>query len=203
VRSFLNRPVCNHSADHDILRPRDGKDLTIPRIEAALMEALHMSGALAHTLASGLKPLVRKDGTLDLVDTRTHNVMEHDRSPTRLDTRQGDNWTMQPAMLDAMLADAGGGPMTIKSMAKTLARRKREHVASGGEPMPTKIVITNLLMTVSFINVEQSGAPTPENVRQFWTEERFQDYILNNPVQRTLHGLLWRVGLLLWYLLLG
>ena len=41
------------------------------------MEALHMSGALAHTLASGLKPLIRKDGTLDLVDTRTHNVMEH------------------------------------------------------------------------------------------------------------------------------
>jgi hypothetical protein len=147
------------------------------------MEALHMSGALAHTFASGLKPLVRKDGTLDLVDTRKHDVMEHDRSPTRLDFRQGDNWTMQPAMLDAMLADGGGGPMTIRSMAKTYRRREREHVACGGPPMSRKLWFTNLLMTVSFINVEGTGHPSPDNVRQFWMEERFQDYILRNPTR--------------------
>jgi len=60
------------------------------------MEALHMSGTVAHSLANTLKPIVRKDGTFDLVDTRMHNVVEHDRSLTRLDFRQGDNYTMQP-----------------------------------------------------------------------------------------------------------
>jgi hypothetical protein len=167
------------------------------------MEALHMSGALAHTLASGLRPLVRKDGTLDLVDTRKHNIMEHDRSPTRLDFRQGDNWTMQPKMLEAMLADAKGGDMTIHTISKTYRRRQSEHIASGGPPLSWKLWFTNLLMTVSFINVEATGHPSPENVRQFWTEERWQDYVLHDPVERTLHGLLLRVGLLLWYLVVG
>jgi hypothetical protein len=77
-------------------RPRDGKNITLPRLEAALMEALHMTGTVAHALANTLKPVLREDGTFDLVDARTHNVVEHDRSFTRLDFRQGDNYTMQP-----------------------------------------------------------------------------------------------------------
>jgi hypothetical protein len=77
-------------------RPRDGKNITMARLEAALMEALHMSGAAAHAISQPLKPLLRKDGTFDLVDARVHNVAEHDRSLTRFDFRQGDNYTMQP-----------------------------------------------------------------------------------------------------------
>ena len=61
------------------------------------MVALHMSGTVAHSLANTLKPVVRKDGTFDLVDARKHNVVEHDRSLTRLDFRQGDNYSLQPA----------------------------------------------------------------------------------------------------------
>jgi hypothetical protein len=60
------------------------------------MVALHMSGTVAHALANTLKPILREDGTFDLVDTRKHNVVEHDRSLTRLDYRQGDNYTLQP-----------------------------------------------------------------------------------------------------------
>lgn len=59
------------------------------------MEALHMTGTVAHALANSIKPLVRKDGTFDLVDTRKHNLVEHDRSMTRLDFRHGDNYTLQ------------------------------------------------------------------------------------------------------------
>ena len=55
-----------------------------------------MTGTVAHTLALQLKPVLRKDGTFDLIDARTHNVVEHDRSMTRLDFRHGDNYTMQP-----------------------------------------------------------------------------------------------------------
>jgi len=55
-----------------------------------------MSGTVAHALANTLRPVTRKDGTFDLVDVRTHNVVEHDRSLTRLDFRQGDNYTFQP-----------------------------------------------------------------------------------------------------------
>jgi len=60
------------------------------------MVALHMTSTVAGALANAIKPLVRDDGTFDLVDTRMHNLVEHDRSFTRLDFRHGDNYTMQP-----------------------------------------------------------------------------------------------------------
>ena len=60
------------------------------------MTALHMSGTVGHALANTLKPVLREDGTFDLADSRKHNVVEHGRSLTRLDFRQGDNYTLQP-----------------------------------------------------------------------------------------------------------
>jgi hypothetical protein len=102
-----------------------------------------------------------------------------------------------------MLDDAEGGPMTVKSMAKTYLRRKREHKASGGDGLPLKIWFANLIMTVSYINTEATGHPSPENVEQFWTEERFQDYILKNPAPRTLHGLVAKALVLLWHITVG
>ena len=53
---------------------RDGKNITVPSLEAALHTALHMSPLAAKSLTSALKPLLREDGTFDLVDTRKHNV---------------------------------------------------------------------------------------------------------------------------------
>jgi hypothetical protein len=81
------------------IRPRDGKDLTIPQIEEALMISLHQTKSLAASIARPLNQILRPDGTFDLVDMRRHNVIEHDASMTRLDARQGDNYTFQPAML--------------------------------------------------------------------------------------------------------
>lgn len=60
------------------------------------MEGVHATGTLAHALAGTMKPVLREDGTFDLSDSRTHNVLEHDTSLTRLDFRQGDNFSMQP-----------------------------------------------------------------------------------------------------------
>ena len=64
-----------------------------------------MDWLAAASLTSTLPPLCREDGTFDLVDTRRHNEIEHDSSFTRLDFHQGDNYTFQPAMLQAMMAD--------------------------------------------------------------------------------------------------
>ncbi|CAG9948791.1 unnamed protein product [Clonostachys rosea f. rosea IK726] len=99
--NIADRALCpglNTLANQGYL-PRDGKNITLPRLEAALMEALYITGTVAHALANTLKPVLREDGTFDLVDVRTYNMVEHDRSFTRLDFRQGDNYTMQPRML--------------------------------------------------------------------------------------------------------
>ncbi|KIW03747.1 uncharacterized protein PV09_05054 [Verruconis gallopava] len=113
------------------LRPRDGKNISVAEVEHALMTALHMSKAAAKSLTSSLPPLLRKDGKFDLVDTRRHDIIEHDASFTRLDFRQGDNYTFQPHMLEAMIQDAEGGDVTLRTLAKTFIRRHQESRAAG------------------------------------------------------------------------
>ncbi|KAI9167867.1 ABC multidrug transporter B [Paramyrothecium foliicola] len=172
--NIADRPPCpglNALANQGYL-PRDGKNITLPRLEAALMEALHMTGTIAHALASSVKPLLHEDGTFDLVDLRKHGVIEHDRSMTRLDFRQGDNYTMQPRMLEAMIDDAAGGPVTLKTLAKSYTRRKEEHKASGGQSLGLRLWFVHLLITVGYVNTEATGHPSPEQVRTFYTEER-------------------------------
>ncbi|KAH8888020.1 Cloroperoxidase [Thozetella sp. PMI_491] len=195
-------PGLNALANQGYL-PRDGKNITLPRLEAALMVALHMSGTVAHALANALKPILREDGTFDLADSRMHGVVEHDRSMTRLDFRQGDNYTMQPQMLQAMLDDAEGGPLTLKTLSKSYIRRKKEHQATGGQPLGLHMWFVNLLITVGFINSEATGHPSPQQVKTFYVEERLEEYILENPVQRSLHGLVWKSMVLLWHVTFG
>jgi hypothetical protein len=193
-------PGLNALANQGYL-PRDGKNITLPRVEAALMTALHMTSTVAGALANSLKPVLREDGTFDLVDARTHNVVEHDRSFTRLDFRHGDNYTMQPRMLQAMLDDAEGGPLTIKTLSKTYARRRREHKETHGDSLGIRLRFVSLLIAVGFINTETTGHPSPEQVTTFYTEERLEDYILNNPEPRTLRGLVRKAVKLQWYLI--
>ncbi|KAK7211070.1 hypothetical protein V2G26_018248 [Clonostachys chloroleuca] len=193
-------PGLNALANQGYL-PRDGKNITLPRLEAALMEALHMTGTVAHALANTLKPVLREDGTFDLVDARTHNVVEHDRSFTRLDFRQGDNYTMQPRMLQAMLDDTQGGPVTLHTLSKTSIRRRKEHKESNGPPLGIKMWFVDALIAVGFINAETTGHPSPKQVATFYTEERLEDYILKNPEPRTLKGLLWKALKMQWYVL--
>lgn len=181
--------------------PRDGKNITLPRLEAALMTALHMSGTVARTLADQIKSVVREDGTFDLVDVRQHNLLEHDRSFTRLDFRHGDNYTMQPLMLQAMLDDANGGPISIKTLSKTYARRQKEHKESGGASFDLRMRMVSMLIAVGFVNASAVAEPTPQQVRVFYEEEKLEDWILQNPEPRTLRGLVWKAIRLQWHLI--
>ena len=98
---------------------RDGKGITLPQTQHALMKALHMDWLAAASLTSSLPPLLHDDGTYDLVDTRRHNVIEHDSSFTRLDFHQGDNYTFQRDMLESMIKDAARHPNSLVYSSKT------------------------------------------------------------------------------------
>jgi hypothetical protein len=195
-------PGLNALANQGYL-PRDGKNITLAQVQDALKTALHMSTPLATSLTNSLKPLLAKDGTFSLVDMRRHNVLEHDVSFTRLDFHQssdGDNYTFQPAMFDALLADAGGGDVTVKSLAKTYARRKKESRAAGSPRLPLKLWFVNVLQTVSLLNTAQTGGKlSRELMTTFYTEERFPDIILENEKTRTLLGLVGHGVVLLWH----
>jgi hypothetical protein len=192
-------PGLNSLANQGYL-PRDGKNISLPQVEAALMTGLHMSSTLASTLAHTLRPLCRADGTFDLHDMRKHNVLEHDRSFTRLDFRQGDNYTFQPAMFQAFLDDAKGGPVTIQTLAKTYVRRKKECKRSGAPSLPFTLWGVNLIQTVSFYHTAAMSTLSKETMTTFYVEERFTDAILQNPKKRTLLGLVWDTVILMNYI---
>jgi len=180
---------------------RDGKNITLPQVEAALKSTLHMSTALASSLTRSLKPLLRKDGTFDLTDMRKHNVLEHDASFTRLDIIQGDNYTFQPTLFKAFLDDAKGGPVTIKTLAKTYIRRNKESRAVGSHRLPINLWFVNVLQTVSLLNTAQTGGKlNRELLNTFYEEERFPDVILKNEKKRTLLGLIGHAASLLFHI---
>jgi Peroxidase, family 2 len=164
------------------------------------MSALHMDKPLASALTNSLKPLVHKDQTFSLADMRQHNIIEHDASFTRLDFRQGDNYTLQPPLLQALLADADGGPVTVKSLAKTYVRRRKESKAAGSPSLPINLWFVNLLQSVSFLNTAATGGKlSRELMLTFYTEERFPEEILRNEKPRTLFGLVGNAFVLLFY----
>ncbi|KAL1594517.1 hypothetical protein SLS60_010277 [Paraconiothyrium brasiliense] len=181
-------------------RARDGKNLTVAQVDAALKTALHMSPLAAKSLTGALKGLLRKDGTFDLVDTRRHNVIEHDSSFTRLDFHQGDNYTFQPQMLEDMIKDADGGDVTLRSMAKTFIRRGKESREAGAPRLPLNLWFVRVLQYVGLINSAQTGGKLNREILEaVFAEERFPDVILNNPKPRTVLTLLSNaLGMMYW-----
>jgi hypothetical protein len=173
-------------------------------VQHALMTALHMDWLAAASLCSSLPPLVRKDGTFDLVDTRRHNVIEHDSSFTRLDFCQGDNYTFQPELYQAMLDDANGGPVTHKSMAKTFKRRDKESQAAGAPKLPISLWFVRVLLYVGAINTCQTGGILPSEVAHaVFVEERFPAVVLDNPKKRTVFTLLGNALGMMKYIVFG
>jgi hypothetical protein len=155
------------------------------------MTALHMDWLAAASLTASLPPLLHNDGTYDLVDTRRHNVIEHDSSFTRLDFHQGDNYTFQPKMLEDMIKDADGGPVTHRSLAKTFIRRDRESRAAGAPRLPLNLWFVRVLQSVGVMNTAQTGGIlTREVLEAVFVEERFPAVILDNPKPRTVFTLL-------------
>lgn len=167
------------------------------------MTSLHQDKALASSIARPLRQILHSDGTFDLHDMRRHNVIEHDASLTRLDARQGDNYTFQPAMLQAMLADAHDGPVTVKTLAKSYNRRKRERKADGGAPLPLNLWFVNIIQTVSLLNTADTGGKLSREVLEpFYVEERIPDVMLESRNTRTLTGLLIYAAKLMFYIVL-
>lgn len=163
-----------------------------------------MSKTAAHALTTALPPLVRADGTFDLADTRKHNVIEHDASFTRLDACQGDNYTFQPHMLAAMIADASGGPVTLRSMARTFIRRGKESRAAGAPRLGLKLWGVRVLQYVGLMNTAQTGGVlSVEVLRAVFEEERFPDVILDNEKPRTIFTLLGNALGMMWWVIIG
>lgn len=173
------------------------------QVQAALVTALHMSKFASASLTNALKPLVRKDGTFDLIDTRKHNVIEHDSSFTRLDFHEGDNYTFQPHMLQAMLDDADGQTVTLRSLARTFIRRGKESKSAGAPSLPISLWFVRMLQAVGVRNSCQLGDLSKEVLEAVFAEERFPDEVLQNTKPRTVFTLLGNAMGMMYWIIIG
>lgn len=101
--------------------------------KSTLSEVYNVDPSFAETLAQqGLSTVPHiSANALDLGDLRKHNAIEHDASLVHADFSTGDNSTPQPALLEALLADAEGEFITISSIARTRRRRETESQKAG------------------------------------------------------------------------
>jgi hypothetical protein len=111
----------------------------------ALSEVYNVDASFATSLATDALSSVPHTAAnaLDLSDLNKHDVIEHDASLTRNDAIQGDNHSVQPALVQALLADAAGtgsdGVLTITSLSKTRARREQESRKVGSPALSMKM----------------------------------------------------------------
>jgi cytochrome bd-type quinol oxidase subunit 1 len=99
-----------------------------------------------------------------------------------------------------MFDDAHGGPVTVKTLARSYNRRKRERKADGGAPLPWNLWFVNIVQTISFLNTADTGGELTQDVmKTFYEEEKIPDVIMDNHRTRTLTGLMLLAFKLIFY----
>lgn len=163
-----------------------------------MLVSANCSPLLADVLSSIVRHVGRPNETFTLVDLRQHNAIEHDRSFTRLDYRQGDNYSFQPAMFHAMLADAKGGPITATSLARTRARRDAEGKrVVGAESLSLRLWVTTWSQTCILLQIFGEEISV-RDVSMLFEEEKLPEWWMRDPGRPTFLGLLGDVGSVFW-----
>lgn len=94
-----------------------------------------MGWFLGHSAIPAVEPNPWTATSLDLDHLNKHDAIEHDASLSRRDFSEGDNHSLQPDLIDALLNDGEGDSLTVASLAKSRARREKESQAKGAKAL--------------------------------------------------------------------
>jgi len=168
-------PGLNALANHGYL-PRDGKHIDLDCLAAGFMEGMGLTHTFARSLAAPTIEMLKMGDAkkFDFIDLRKHNAIEHDASLTRRDYRDGDNWSFQQDMMEDVLKDAHGHPITAKSLAFSRLRRKKENQLTGAPPLVGEHERNGTLQCAALLEVLGSNI-SQEKLIKFLTEERLPD----------------------------
>jgi hypothetical protein len=104
-------------------------------LSTAIENTYNIDSIFGYILGHGAIPAVGASAftstTINLEDLNLHDAIEHDASLTREDAKSGDNHSLQPALLQAMLDDSQGDFLTTESIARTRARREKDSLLKG------------------------------------------------------------------------
>jgi len=159
-------PALNTAANIGYL-PRSGTNITSDMMANAVVNIYNVDPSFAKSLASqGFSGVAAKGASyITLADLSKHDVIEHDASLVRKDAREGDNHSVQPALLEALIADAGtADSLSLSSLAKTRARREAESKAGGSPALSAQATTLAygeaalLLQTLGHLGAPAGGA---------------------------------------------
>lgn len=171
------------------------------------MTALQMSGPLAHALAHALRPLCREDGTFDLADMRRPRAPSPEVVvPVEAEARSKLFSFHDARFFQLFLADAQKETITVKSLARTHRRRKKQRRATGSPKPPLKDRVASLVQAVSVLHaagVGGIGGKLPVEVMAVLeAEERLLEAVYRNKRKRTLMGFALKAVTLWFYILI-
>lgn len=170
-------PALNALANHGFL-PRDGRGITLKKLEEVLPETLNVGTDLAKLFYYGATFMgLTKNGQFDLTNLTVHNAIEHDGSVSRADAATGDNHSFNQDIFDSYIAQFGDAKiMTTETAGKARmfhiqAAKKanpnftygiRQQIISNGE--------TSLILAI-FGDIDEGNANI-EHVKIFYEQER-------------------------------
>ncbi|KAF2398698.1 Cloroperoxidase [Trichodelitschia bisporula] len=196
-------PALNALANHGYL-PHDGKNITAATFSTAIQSVYNIDPTLASTLSAGVSQVAPPGASaIDLADLNTHDKIEHDASLTRLDFAQGDNHNVQPKLVDALIADAANGSITIESLGRSRARREAESKAAGQKALGVQATTLAygeaalLLLAMGKEGASGVVAAAPADVRAWVGEERLPEGYTRPVKAITSSGLLGTAGRIL------
>lgn len=123
-------PAFNTMANHGVF-PRDGSKIQRSKIVDAFKKYFAFAPALTdfiidNAFASGVGD--KQAGTIDLVQLRAHNKIEHDASLTRDDAFFGDHWTVNQTLVKQMVSFSNGKFLTLRQLGRYRKFRKQASV---------------------------------------------------------------------------
>jgi Peroxidase, family 2 len=154
--------------------PHDGKAITSAMFTKSIIDVYNIDPIFARILGSGavstighVNPLLlattQANASIDLAGLNEHDQIEHDASLTRNDFAQGDNHSLQPALLAALLADSPTDALTPASLARSRVRREAESQTAGAKTnMTTKTL--NLAYGEAALLLQTFACPAPAAV---------------------------------------
>jgi hypothetical protein len=111
-------------------------------LSTAVEETYNIDSIFGYILGHGAIPSVAASAftstSINLEDLNLHDAIEHDASLTRDDAKSGDNHSLQPVLLKALLDDAQGDFLTTESVARSRARREKDSLLKGSPKLGFK-----------------------------------------------------------------
>jgi len=174
-------PFMNSLANHGYIN-RDGRNLNLYTLIKAQVEVFNFSIPLASILSLGGLFICGNGLTVTLDQLKLHSwiSIEHDASLGRQDIRTGNNWTIDPKLVQAMVDECSSPKgLTFQDIARLRVHREAT-LPAPMDKLHVGVAIREACLTIAQLGQGGGADQTtrvvkPEWIKSFFLHETFPD----------------------------